>query len=275
MKKSMKNFTSRVESSPLAMRAYTAAATLILVWLFWGADAAAAQEPGCGVGTKIQIEGGSDTVGTIEEIGTTAPHVGWFRITFSWSPKGEWYPATYDRLLIAGTKTSCSQASRRGTRQAPKSDRPQRPVTGTAAATAGADGCPFNEPPGRVTRISPASAQLFRRVIFERAAAKINPDSISAPKKVGVTFLEFNMGAAYKNTLTSSRFGDKRRHDGAPAGAIIYPIATKEMVCELHGAEVRRTVTEASRSCFKNRDGDWVCPPGPTKVLESRLIPIR
>jgi hypothetical protein len=145
------------------------------------------------------------------------------------------------------------------------------PVAGAIAQTS----CPMNEPPGTVTKTAPASVQLFKRVIYERAAAKVNPGSISAPTRVGVTFLEFTLGAPYKNTLTSPRFGDKRLHTGAPVNAMIHPLKTKEMLCELHGSEVRRTVEEVSRDCFNNRDGDWVCPGRTTKVLESRLIPVK
>lgn len=261
------------ERTELFRRVWWVTAVIAAVALASLSDAGvAAQEGSCGVGTRIQLEGGSDAVGTIEEIGTQPPHVGWFRISFSWSPQGEWYPADYSRLLIAGTKTRCSQVSGRGGRAAQTGGNAPRPET--TAGTPAPAGCPFSEPPGRVTKSSPPSAGLFKRVIYEKAAAKINPDSITAPKKVGLTFLEFNMGEPYKNTLTSSRFGDKRRHDGAPVGAMIYPVKTKELQCDLHGREVRRRVTEVSHDCFKNRDGEWTCPGRTTKVVESILIPL-
>jgi hypothetical protein len=56
---------------------------------------------------------------------------------------------------------------------------------------------------------------------------------------------------------------------------MIYPLKTKEMRCNLHGTEVRRTITENSRDCFKNRDGDWVCPGRTTKFVENELIPLK
>ena len=126
----------------------------------------------------------------------------------------------------------------------------------------------MTQPPGKVTKTAPASAQLFKRVIYEWAAAKINPASISAPQQVGLTFLKFEMGEPYKNTLTSTRFGDKRLHTGAPAGAMIYPLKTKELQCDLHGATVKRWVTEREGSCFKSRSGEWVCPLMTTKFFE-------
>lgn len=130
------------------------------------------------------------------------------------------------------------------------------------------------EPPGKVTDALP-SPRLFKRVIYERAAARINPGSMSAPTRVGLTFLAFDMEAPFKNTLTSSRFGDKRRHDGAPEGVMVYPIKTRELQCDLHGSTVRRSVSEVSRHCFTARSGEWTCPGRTTKFIESIEIPAR
>lgn len=130
------------------------------------------------------------------------------------------------------------------------------------------------EPPGKVTDWLP-SPQLFKRVIYERAAAKINPGSISAPTKVGLTFLVFDMDLPFKNTLTSSRFGDKRRHDPAPEGVMVYPIKTRELQCDLHGSTIRRSVSEVSRHCFTARSGEWTCPGRTTKFIENTSIPVR
>ena len=127
-----------------------------------------------------------------------------------------------------------------------------------------------------MTRATPASAALFKRVIYEKAAVRADPGSITAPSKIGMTFLKFEMGKAYKNTWTSTRFGDKRLHTGAPLNATHYPIKTTEVLCELYGDKVRRTVTEENRTCFKNNDGDWVCPAGGGgKYIESKLIPVQ
>ncbi|HJU62773.1 MAG TPA: hypothetical protein VJ864_12070 [Candidatus Binatia bacterium] len=250
------------------------AATIALVFSVGAGADTVAQEQGCGVGTRVEFEDGARGVGTIKEIGTESPHVGWYRIVFSWnSPNGDWYSPKNWGILIAGTKTKCGQESARGKQEPQNSGDESRPGRKAGAGVPEQAGCPMTEPPGKVTKTSPASAQLFKRVIYERAAAEINPASISAPKKIGLTFLEFNMGEPYKNTLTSSRFGDKRRHDGAPEGAMIYPIKTKELQCDLHGDAIRRSVTEVSHNCFKNRSGEWTCPGRTTRTVESRLIP--
>ena len=257
----------RVRSAPALI------AALAFALLSGASPVAVAQEGGCKVGTRVEFEDGGRGLGTIEEIGTAPPHVGWYRVSLSWSPNGEWYPPKNIGILIAGTKTRCGQESAVGTKQ-PR-DSQGEPRHGQSPGALDRAGCPMVEPPGQVAKSSPASAQLFKRVIYEKAAARINPASVSAPKKVGLTFLEFNAGEPYKNTLTSSRFGDKRRHDGAPAGEMIYPIKTKELRCDLHGAEVRRWVAEVSHDCFKNRDGEWTCPGHTTKFVENTLIPLK
>lgn len=239
-----------------------------------GAAPALAQQP-CALGSAVQLKGGS--AGTLAEVGTETPHVGWYRITFSWSPKGEWYDPRSWETYAAGTTTRClperAAAPRAPPKAAPPAPQAERRNEAQPVHHEAVD-CPMAVPPGSVSKDARASAQLFKRVIYERAAAVINPGSISAPKQVGLTFLEFQEGEAYENTLTSSRFGDKRLHTGAPAGEMIYPLKTKELQCDLHGREVRRTVSEISYSCFKGKSGEWTCPGRTTKTLESRLLPL-
>ncbi|MGI9065037.1 MAG: hypothetical protein ACR2HX_01335 [Pyrinomonadaceae bacterium] len=159
------------------------------------------------------------------------------------------------------------EAGKNQTKPANNNNVISQPSGNTAGQTPEPGGCPMNQPPGKVTNTAKASAQLFKRVIYEWHAAKINPASISAPQQVGLTFLKFEMGAPYKNTLTSSRFGDKRLHDGAPVGAMIYPIKTRELQCDLHGTSVTRSVSERAGDCFKSRSGEWVCPLRTTKFV--------
>jgi hypothetical protein len=216
----------------------------------------------CDLGSKVTLKGGS--TGTLAEVGTESPHVGWYRITFGWSPGGEWYdPRTWE-VYAEGTTKRCLPTA--ATAPAPRAT----PKTPTQPARTETADCPMTQPPATTSK--DASAALFQRVIYEREAARINPGSISAPKAIGLTFLEFKQGGAYENTLTSTRFGDKRLHTGAPAGAMIYPVESKELLCELHGSQVRRTVSIESRSCFIGKSGTWTCPGRTLKTIESRLI---
>lgn len=247
---------------------------LALAFTLGTAPSAFAQQP-CALGSRVELKGGS--TGTLAEVGTEVPHVGWYRIVFTWSPRGEWYDPRSWETYAAGTTQRClppsAAAPRTEPKAAPPAPQPGRRNDAQPLPRETAD-CPLAAPPGSVSKDAKASPQLFKRVIYERAAAVINPASISAPKQIGLTFLEFQLGEAYENTLTSTRFGDKRLHTGAPAGEMIYPLKTKELQCDLHGREVRRTVSEISYSCFKGRSGEWTCPGRTTKTLESRLLPL-
>ncbi|MCM2256455.1 MAG: hypothetical protein NDJ94_12380 [Vicinamibacteria bacterium] len=72
------------------------------------APAAFAQTVYCGPGTRTQGEMGGGSAGTILEIGTQPPHVNWYRIGYSWSPKGEWYDPSTWKVYVAGTQQRCS-----------------------------------------------------------------------------------------------------------------------------------------------------------------------
>ena len=234
------------------------AAIAAMSFLFVAQRKATAQTQTCAVGARVRVEMVDNAVGTITEIGTEPPHVGWYRIVFesnirAGNPKGDWFSPKNREIVVEGTNTKCGRE-----------------------ATSNQDGCPMSEPPGKVTKSSPASAQLFKRVIYETMAGKVGGASISAPKQIGLTFLEFEMGRAYKNTLTANRIGDRRLHDGAPVGAMIYPVKTKHLRCELYDRSINRWVIQQNYACFKGSTGDWECPwDGGRKVLEQTSIPVR
>lgn len=249
----------------------------VLVFCF---GPAAAQNNTCSVGSRVQVEMIDNATGTITEIGTQVPHVGWYRIVYDWNvrsgnPQGEWYNPKNREIVIAGTRTKCGQPASPGNSRPPAGSSP-RPGGSQPTVDLG-DECPMTSPPGNVTKTARASAGLFKRVIYERMAARVGGSSISSPKQIGLTFVEFAMGTAYRNTLTSNRLGgDKRLHDGAPVGATIYTVKTKYVKCELYDRSITRWVIQQNFACFKDRFGDWVCPTDSTpKFLEQRSIPVR
>ncbi|HWS25355.1 MAG TPA: hypothetical protein VN259_02155 [Xanthomonadales bacterium] len=64
----------------------------------------------CAVGDRVAGEFGGGEIGTIAEIGRQSPHVGAYRIVFSWSPRGEWYhPNTWD-VHPEGSADRCQPA---------------------------------------------------------------------------------------------------------------------------------------------------------------------
>lgn len=64
----------------------------------------------CGVGTQVESDA-SVKPGTIAEIGTTPPHVGWYRVVYDWSPRGEWYPPDTWKFRPVGSKSICTLPS--------------------------------------------------------------------------------------------------------------------------------------------------------------------
>lgn len=129
--------------------------------------------------------------------------------------------------------------------------------------------CPFNEPAGTVSRASKPSAALFKRVIYEWKVA------ISNGRKVGITFQSFQMGRSYRNVvLTVPGLGAQLKHTGAPLGATIYELKTTYLFCDKYTDSTIRWLVESQFACFKNEDGDWVCPVDSVpKYLEQVYLP--
>jgi hypothetical protein len=74
------------------------------IWLCCFALPALAADVPCGIGTHVEGEMGT---GAVAEIGSEPPHVGWVRITHSWSPKGEWYDWRIWDVHPAGSADRC------------------------------------------------------------------------------------------------------------------------------------------------------------------------
>ena len=115
--------------------------------------------------------------------------------------------------------------------------------------------CPVEEPPGTVSKTAPASAALFKRVIYEKQAASYSN------YKVGMKFETFQLGQAYKNVLS----GGKLMHGGLPQGATVYPVKTRYVRCIQARADdsySTREVWDACYGCAKDKFGEWTCGSG-------------
>jgi hypothetical protein len=123
--------------------------------------------------------------------------------------------------------------------------------------------CEFNEPAGKSSKTSKPTAETFKRVIFERYRDTSNG------RKVGITFETFQLGKSYVNRLTNNGL----MHDGAPQGAMIYPVKTKFIFCDRHTDSTVRTIYDAQYNCFKDRFGEWICPNSALKLSESIFLP--
>lgn len=95
----------------------------------------------CGTGQTVQGDMGGGAPGTIAEVGTAAPHVGWYRIVFGWNaPNGDWYDPAQWNVRPQGSDARC---------QAPSRDSaPAKPAAGTApsAPPPAAQGASSNAP---------------------------------------------------------------------------------------------------------------------------------
>ena len=127
------------------------------------------------------------------------------------------------------------------------------------------------EPPGPpVTNADKFSQQLFKRKLYDHYNMFAN-GTLSAPLKVGLTFLSYKVGTPYKNTVSNvPGYGAKRKHDGAPPYITIYPLHSVHIVCEQYNSGVDSRKVESTYDCFISRDGEWTCP-GAGKLVITKL----
>lgn len=124
--------------------------------------------------------------------------------------------------------------------------------------------CPFNEPPGTITKTSKPVAATFQRVIYDWKK------SASENRQIGITYQTFVVGKPFVNRLTGSGL----MHDGAPQNATIYPVKTKYLFCDKYTDSTIRWLVESQFACFKDKFGEWVCPVDSVpKYLEQIYLP--
>jgi hypothetical protein len=135
--------------------------------------------------------------------------------------------------------------------------------------------CSYDAAAGIVSRTEQASEQLFKRVLYNWFDLDVKEGGTTNPLKVGVTFLEFQMGAPFTNRVfVDPGTGAQRLHDGAPVGATIYPVKTTYIHCGRYRGSTERRVTQQNFACFKDRFDDWACPVDSVPVnLEKISIP--
>ena len=126
-----------------------------------------------------------------------------------------------------------------------------------------APACNFNEPAGRVSKNAPASAELFKRVIYDWK------NEVKRGNRLDITFEMFEVGKTFKNIVTARG----RIEDFIPTNAIIYPIKSRYTTCEEFTTTTTRVVTEVNFSCYVSASGDWVCKNGAPREIERISIP--
>jgi hypothetical protein len=131
--------------------------------------------------------------------------------------------------------------------------------------------CSFEPPAPKNSNSDPFSANLAKREIYDGYKLYAN-GTLSAPLKIGVQFLSFQVVSPYKNIVKNvPGVGAKRINDAAPPNATIYRVKSKHIVCEEYSNGVYRKQVTSDYDCFKNRDGEWVCGSGgdvPPKIIQ-------
>ena len=132
--------------------------------------------------------------------------------------------------------------------------------TGTTTVAGNNAECTFTPPSGEVRSTDEFSIALAKRKIYDNYAKNVNGTGM-APLKVGVTFISVTAGKPYVNTVhVDPGTGAKRKYDGAPVDAMLYPVYSKHITCEQYKDATNKTSVESSYVCFKNKDGNWTCP---------------
>ena len=119
--------------------------------------------------------------------------------------------------------------------------------------------CSFSAPLADTSKTAKPSEQLFKRKIYDNYHVIVNGTG-SAPLKLGVTFLSFQMSKPFTNIVrVDPGVGAYRINDAAPVNATIYPVKSEHIVCEEYRDRTLRKRVENKYACFKNRDGEWSC----------------
>jgi hypothetical protein len=164
-----------------------------------------------------------------------------------------------ERLLNYKKQQPAEQPQTENPNRAQQQPVPPIEAKETQANAKTATDCSFNPPPGDASRTAEPSEQLFKRKIYDRHNVYAN-GTVTAPLKVGVTFLSFQVSAPFKNIVRVDPVrGALRINDAAPVNAMIYPVKSEHIVCEQYRDGVQRKRVENKYACFKNRDGAWVC----------------
>ncbi len=124
--------------------------------------------------------------------------------------------------------------------------------------------CSFDVPAETNSKNAAASAQLFKRVIYEQMAA-------IEKAKLGLQFTVFQMGTPFKNVMT----GKGLLKSFVPENAMFYPIKTQFTTCKEGSLDFNhRQTTKENFGCYKDRFGDWVCgADGVPEFIDQQEVP--
>ena len=126
-----------------------------------------------------------------------------------------------------------------------------------AQTRAPADACP--EAPPSISNTAPFSDAVFRRKVYDGYAMRVN-GTTTAPLAVGVTFESVQLGEPITNAVrVEPGRGALRLNDAAPPNTMLYPVTSRQLVCEQYRDAVKHRRVEAVEHCFISRDKAWAC----------------
>jgi hypothetical protein len=130
--------------------------------------------------------------------------------------------------------------------------------TAPVAPVAGGGRCAPLRYGGPVPGSARASEALFRQKIADNYTMQA-----TSTFQIGVTFEQFSVGSPVRNTVSNQPgVGAVRVNEGAPVGAMMYPIVSRHVVCEVAGSNVERRRIESDYYCFVSKEKEWICATG-------------
>lgn len=206
--------------SPLRPRARAALGMIAAAGLVGASTPVFAQTVTCGVGERVESDN-ANTPGTIVEVGTERPHVGWYRVVYEWNkPNGDWYDPRLWPFRPVGSRSRCTAPGSGGAQaESPKrGTAPTRPATPAPSAPGGRKTPTPETPPARPSTLdagtytcSAPGAGFFRIEIrdgsqYTDRAGKTGSYSFDAASG-RITFSSGSLAGQYSKLLKPGKFG--------------------------------------------------------------------
>ncbi len=129
------------------------------------------------------------------------------------------------------------------------------PASRAAPAPSGGRACPRTPYGGPVSGATPASKALFQRKVADTYTM-----GAYGPYWYGVTFESFEVGAPIRNAVGRTPGGAASRvNNGAPVGALMYPVSSRHVVCEGAPTSAERRRVSVKYLCFVSKANEWTC----------------
>ena len=131
------------------------------------------------------------------------------------------------------------------------------PLTKAGAATQSNKSvvnCSYVAPIGPISNADGFSERIAKRKIYEMLISEV------PKRKIGVTYLFYQSGQPYSNTVSVLPNRElMMKNASAPGGAMVYPIRTKYRTCGQLEGKTTFKIIDGNFSCYRNSKGFWEC----------------